>query len=104
MPGGYVLGWAKRGPSGGIGANKMCATRTVEDFIADAAAGRLPRTEREPGAFGALVRARVRTVIGYRGMRAIDRRERRRGLEQGRPRVKFTQVAEMVGAAGWRRT
>lgn len=104
VPGGYVLGWAKRGPSGGIGANKMCATRTVEDFIADAAAGRLPRTEREPGAFGALVRARVRTVIGYRGMRAIDRRERRRGLEQGRPRVKFTQVAEMVGAAGWRRT
>ncbi|WP_431840408.1 FAD-dependent oxidoreductase [Gordonia hongkongensis] len=104
VPGGYVLGWAKRGPSGGIGANKMCATRTVEDFIADAAAGRLPRAEREPGAFGALVRTRVRTVIGYRGMRAIDRRERRRGLEQGRPRVKFTQVAEMVGAAGWRRT
>ncbi|WP_439032071.1 FAD-dependent oxidoreductase [Gordonia terrae] len=103
VPGGYVLGWAKRGPSGGIGANKICATSTVEDFIDDAAAGRLNRTEREPGAFAALVRKRVRTVIGYRGMRAIDRRERRRGLEQGRPRVKFTQMAEMVGAAGWRR-
>ncbi|MCR8900196.1 FAD-dependent oxidoreductase [Gordonia sp. GONU] len=104
VPGGYVLGWAKRGPSGGIGANKKCATQTVEDFIADAASGSLQRTRRAAGEFPALVRKRVRTVIGYRGMRAIDRHERRRGIEQGRPRVKFTQVAEMVGAAGWRRS
>ncbi len=102
-----MLGWAKRGPpSGGIGANKKCATQTVEDFIADAASGGVfsaPGVRR--GEFPALVRKRVPTVIGYRGMRAIDRRERRRGgIEQGRPRVKFTQVAEMVGAAGWRRS
>ncbi|MCR5978513.1 4Fe-4S dicluster domain-containing protein [Gordonia jinghuaiqii] len=104
VPGGYVLGWAKRGPSGGIGVNKVCATRTVEDFIDDARSGVLRRTRRAPDAFSSLVRKRVRTVIGYRGMRAIDRTERRRGEEQGRPRVKFTQVAEMVGAAGWRRS
>ncbi|ASR02235.1 FAD-dependent oxidoreductase [Gordonia rubripertincta] len=104
VPGGYVLGWAKRGPSGGIGANKKCAIETVEDFFADAASGRLQRTQHDTGEFITLVRKRVRTVIGYRGMRAIDRHERRRGVEQGRPRVKFTQVAEMVGAAGWRRS
>ncbi|WP_168699966.1 FAD-dependent oxidoreductase [Gordonia paraffinivorans] len=103
VPGAYVLGWAKRGPSGGIGANKQCAIQTVEDFIDDAAAGRLRRTAREASEFPALVRKRVRTVIGYRGVRAIDRKERRRGQEQGRPRVKFTRVAEMVGAAGWRK-
>ncbi|MET9200058.1 4Fe-4S binding protein [Gordonia sp. NPDC003585] len=103
IPGVYVLGWAKRGPSGGIGANKMCAQATVEDFIADAASGALRRTTRNPGEFQALIRRRVRRVIGYRGMRAIDRSERRRGAEQGRPRVKFTQVADMVGAAGWRK-
>lgn len=103
VPGGYVVGWAKRGPSGGIGANKLCAISTVEDFIADAAAGRLVRSARDPKAFGPLVRTRVKQVIGYRGVRAIDRVERRLGAEQGRPRVKFTQLADMVGAAGRRK-
>lgn len=99
----YVLGWAKRGPSGGIGANKMCAQRTVEDFIADAKQGAIARTDREPDEFVALLRQRTRHVIGYRGMRAIDRTERRRGEQEGRPRVKFTRIPDMVGAAGWRK-
>ncbi len=42
-PGTYVVGWAKRGPTGGIGANKTCARETVGALIADAVAGRLPR-------------------------------------------------------------
>ena len=103
IPGSYVLGWAKRGPSGGIGANKKCAQLTVEDFIRDAVDGKLIRTTRQPGEFTSLLRKRTRHVIGYRGMRAIDRIERRRGSEQGRPRVKFTRVGDMVGAAGWRK-
>ncbi|NDK88701.1 FAD-dependent oxidoreductase [Gordonia desulfuricans] len=103
IPGAYVLGWAKRGPSGGIGANKQCAQDTVEEFLADAAAGKLVRSTRGPEEFAALLRSRTRQVIGYRGMRAIDRMERRRGAEQGRPRVKFTRVADMVGAAGLRK-
>ncbi|MFW0795658.1 FAD-dependent oxidoreductase [Gordonia sp. CPCC 205515] len=103
IPGVYALGWAKRGPSGGIGTNKICAEATVEDFIDDAAQGRLVRTTREVKEFPALLRSRTRQVIGYRGMRAIDRAERRRGSEQGRPRVKFTRVPDMVGAAGWRK-
>ncbi|MEE3849144.1 4Fe-4S binding protein [Gordonia sp. LSe1-13] len=103
VPGGYVLGWAKRGPRGGIGANKMCAQQTVEHFLDDAASGRLSRSARRPGEFASLLARRTRHVIGYRGMRAIDRRERRLGAEQGRPRVKFTQLADMVGAAGRRK-
>ncbi|MDY6809940.1 MAG: FAD-dependent oxidoreductase [Actinomycetota bacterium] len=103
IPGVYVLGWAKRGPSGGIGTNKVCAEATVEDFIRDAAAGHLPRTTHPAKAFTALLRRRTRQVIGYRGVRAIDASERRRGLAQGRPRVKYTELSEMVGAAGWRK-
>lgn len=103
IPGAYVLGWAKRGPSGGIGANKMCAQRTVEDFIDDVVHDRLPRTTRAPDDFASLLRKRTRNVIGYRGMRAIDRRERERGAAEGRPRVKFTRMRDMVGAAGWRK-
>jgi len=29
LPGTYVVGWIKRGPSGGIGANCSCADETV---------------------------------------------------------------------------
>ena len=45
-PGSYVVGWIKRGPSGGIGANKACAAETVGTLLEDAAAGRLPARRR----------------------------------------------------------
>jgi len=39
----YVVGWAKRGPSGGIGANRTDAEETVDSLLADAAAGLIGR-------------------------------------------------------------
>ena len=88
------------GSTGGIGANKLQAIGTVENFLEDAAAGRIERATAEPGAFTALLRGRRRRVVGYRGVRAIDRRERALGAAQGRPRVKFTEVGDMLAAAG----
>src|SRR3954447_3019563 len=41
LPGEYVVGWIKRGPSGVIGTNKKDATDTVVKLIADADARRL---------------------------------------------------------------
>ncbi|SEC99291.1 ferredoxin--NADP+ reductase [Amycolatopsis tolypomycina] len=49
-PGVYVAGWIKRGPSGGIGANKACARETVGSLLEDAVAGRLPMRRRTVGA------------------------------------------------------
>ncbi|MFT4086788.1 MAG: FAD-dependent oxidoreductase [Gordonia sp. (in: high G+C Gram-positive bacteria)] len=103
IPGVYVTGWAGRGSTGGIGANKKQAISTVEQFIVDAEQGALTRTRTAPEAFGALLRKRHRRVVGYRGIRAIDRSERRRGKAQGRPRVKFTEIGDMLSAAGRRR-
>ena len=40
-PGTYVVGWAKRGAGGGIGANRACAAETVDAFIDDAISGAL---------------------------------------------------------------
>jgi ferredoxin--NADP+ reductase len=37
----YVVGWIKRGATGGIGANKSCAAETVTALLGDAVAGRL---------------------------------------------------------------
>jgi ferredoxin--NADP+ reductase len=50
-PGTYVAGWIKRGPSGGIGANKACARETVGALLEDAIAGRF-RPRRRARIFG----------------------------------------------------
>ncbi|NYH78048.1 ferredoxin--NADP+ reductase [Actinopolyspora biskrensis] len=47
-PGNYVVGWIKRGPSGGIGTNRTCAKETVGTLLDDAVAGRLPEPARRP--------------------------------------------------------
>jgi ferredoxin--NADP+ reductase len=46
MPGAYVVGWIKRGSTGGIGANRTCAAETVGALLDDAVAGRLPTKSR----------------------------------------------------------
>src|SRR5699024_8965294 len=45
-PGTYVVGWIKRGPSGGIGDNRTCARETVGTLLDDALADRLPHGHR----------------------------------------------------------
>ncbi|MBP2370305.1 FAD-dependent oxidoreductase [Pseudonocardia parietis] len=47
-PGHYVVGWIKRGPSGGIGTNRTCAAETIGSLLDDAVAGRLPARRRKP--------------------------------------------------------
>ena len=42
-PGTYVVGWIKRGSTGGIGANKTCAAETVGALVEDVVAGRAGR-------------------------------------------------------------
>ncbi|WP_309053978.1 FAD-dependent oxidoreductase [Streptomyces sp.] len=107
MPGTYVVGWIKRGPSGGIGANRACAAETVGGLLADAVAGTLPRPTGSAKDFERLARKRSRTLVDARGLAAIDRTERARGAEAGRPRVKLATVPELVaaarGAGRWRR-
>lgn len=99
MTGTYVVGWIKRGPSGGIGANRSCAAETVGSLLADAVDGRLPRPAGSAKAFGRLVRSRSRGLVDARGLAAIDRAERARGAAAGRPRVKLATVPELVAAA-----
>jgi len=60
-PGTYVVGWIKRGPSGGIGTNRTCAAETVGTLIADAVAGTLPAPAATARGFRRLVRRRRRT-------------------------------------------
>ncbi|MFE4516478.1 4Fe-4S binding protein [Kitasatospora sp. NPDC056783] len=102
LPGTYVVGWAKRGPSGGIGANRACARETVDALMDDAAARALPVPAAGGREFDRLVRRRRPDAVGLRELRAVDRAERERGEAEGRPRVKLATVPDLL-AAGRRR-
>ncbi|WP_399921859.1 FAD-dependent oxidoreductase [Streptomyces kanamyceticus] len=99
QPGTYVVGWIKRGPTGGIGANRTCAAETVSTLLADAVAGTLPAPHHTTRAFHRLARRRNRHVVDARGLAAIERTEIARGKEEDRPRVKLATVPELVATA-----
>jgi ferredoxin--NADP+ reductase len=96
----YVVGWAKRGPSGVIGTNKKDANDTVERLLEDLGGGRLlaPTPITDAG-LDAFIRARAPNVVDYAGWARIDQHERRLGESHGRPRIKLTRVQEMLAAA-----
>ena len=95
----YTAGWIKRGPTGVIGTNKPDAAETVESMLADAHAGRVLHAARATAAEAeALVGGRQARVVSYADWRRLDELELSRGKEQGRPRVKFTRVDEMLAA------
>ncbi len=97
IPGEYVVGWAKRGPSGIIGTNKPDAAETVERMLEDV--GSL--TPAEDGASAdieELLRARGLTFVTIEGWRVLDSLEIAQGEQTGRPRVKFITIEEMLEA------
>jgi ferredoxin--NADP+ reductase len=96
----YVVGWAKRGPSGVIGTNKKDANDTVDRLLEDLGGGRLLETAPiSDAALSAYIHERQPAVVDYAGWARIDRHEQRLGEPGGRPRVKLTRVAEMLDAA-----
>jgi ferredoxin--NADP+ reductase len=128
QPGEYVVGWIKRGPSGVIGTNKKDAQETVDAMLADltpspngdapsepagaragtnapaAAAADGPVTTHTPShpdgsAIESLLRERQPALVTYSGWEAIDRHERELGERAGRPRVKVTDIEEMLRIA-----
>ncbi len=93
----YVAGWIKRGPSGVIGTNKPDAIATVKSMIED-----LPRLEGPANEIGAgrdisdLLRGKSVDFVSFADWQRIDQAEIERGKPQGRPRLKFTTVKEML--------
>ncbi len=99
VPGHYVSGWIKRGPSGVIGNNKADSVETVNVLVEDAARGALLQPESpDPAAFEALVRARQPAFVSFADWQRLDRLEVERGGPHGRPRRKFCTVEEMLAA------
>jgi ferredoxin--NADP+ reductase len=109
LPGEYVVGWIKRGPSGVIGTNKKDAQETVDAIFADFPSAddsaltplsfaHTPDTP-DPAAVETLLRARQPELVTYAGWESIDRHERALGEPSGRPRVKLTRLDELLRVA-----
>jgi ferredoxin/flavodoxin---NADP+ reductase len=95
IPGVYVTGWIKRGPSGIIGTNRADSIETVDAVVEDMA-----RLDAKPklglaGLRAGLLQRRIRTV-NYSDWLVIDGAEQTRGHARGKPREKFRRVSEMI--------
>jgi len=99
IPGLYCTGWIKRGPSGVIGTNRPDSVETVAALLADcdhlAAAPR-----RDSDDLYRSLRERGVRVVNYDDWKRIDAAEIEAGRAAGKPREKFTRVADMLAVLG----
>jgi ferredoxin--NADP+ reductase len=96
IPGLFVAGWAKRGPSGVIGTNKPDAAETVRTLLAAYGSGGLPHPQ-DADVTDLLSERGVRFVT-YDDWKTLDALEVEAGASEGRPRIKFADVPSMLAA------
>lgn len=100
MRGVYATGWIKRGPSGSIGTNRVCARETVESLVADHRAGLLADPPGDAITLRELLASRCPGAVEHDGWRRIDLAEIDRGRQQGRSRSKLASWRELLDVAG----
>lgn len=100
VPGEYVAGWIKRGPTGVIGTNKKDAQETVDALLADAPSLR-PAPVRDPEALDQYLVDCGARVVTWQGWCAIESAEAELGRAGGRDRAKIVdREALLLAAAG----
>lgn len=97
----YVVGWAKRGPSGLIGTNGPDSQATVAKMLEDldTLAGEAG-VARAPEGIVALLESRGVDWVTYEDWQKLDAEEVRRGEAKGKVREKFTDIHSMMTAIG----
>ncbi len=104
VPAQYVVGWAKRGPSGLIGTNRADSVATVKAMLEDAVAGKFApdEVEADDEAIPAMLDARSVRYVTFADWKVIDELERATGATRGKIREKLTTIPEMLDAVGSR--
>jgi ferredoxin--NADP+ reductase len=97
VPGLYVAGWIKRGPSGIIGTNKPDSVETVNSLLEDVEAGKVWSPVAEGDIASVLIERGVRYVT-WEDWQRLDEMEQSFGTLEGRPRRKFTTIDAMLNA------
>ena len=87
----YVVGWAKRGPSGVIGTNKSDAAAVVELMISDL------KTPKAAGDISELLTHQV--VVDQSAWQKINEAEVAAGEPKGKPRQKLVKREELLKAS-----
>ena len=87
MPGTYVVGWAKRGPTGVIPTNRADALALVKMIVDDLATAPASQ-KRGPAGLDALLATRNVHVVDTAAWLKIDKMETAAGQAKGQPRVK----------------
>lgn len=93
VPGLYVSGWMRRGPSGVIGTNKKDASDVAEAMLGDAPRGLLS-SEADFNAW--LSHSVAAAAISKSDWNYLDEREVAMGQPKGRPRRKFLSSDEVA--------
>ncbi|CAB4928243.1 MAG: NADP oxidoreductase [Actinobacteria bacterium] len=100
VPGEYVAGWIKRGPTGIIGTNKKDANATVASLMADAESGALPSASAGSAReFDDLLASRGIAAVSTAGWRSIDAAERALGATAGRARTTIHETGALLAAS-----
>jgi len=95
MPGVYVTGWIKRGPSGVIGSNKPDGVETAESILADLdTVSEQPRSD--VPTLEELLDHRAVHPVDWEGWRRLDEYEATLGAASGRGRVKVSDLPTML--------
>ena len=93
----YVVGWAKRGPSGVIGTNKSDSSEVVKRIIAE-----LPSQPKGSG--DVTNHLDPERIVTQEGWSAINLKEIDAGEAAGRPRRKVVSWSELLSLGGVQRT
>jgi ferredoxin--NADP+ reductase len=89
----YVVGWAKRGPSGVIGTNKSDAAAVMQLLVEDL------KSPKNVGDISALLTHQV--VVSQDHWQKINEAEVAAGEAKGKPRVKSVDRSELLKHAGF---
>ena len=98
VPGAYVTGWIKRGPTGVIGTNKGDAQETVQAVLEDLPGLPVP-AHPDPAALRAALAEHGIRAVDWTSWLRLDAEEVRRGGLRGAERVKVARMAEMLESA-----
>jgi ferredoxin/flavodoxin---NADP+ reductase len=99
LPGQYVAGWLKRGPTGIIGTNRSDADETVTALLADLAATSHATHVTSPRPIDVLLAERKIPYTEFEGWQRIDAAERAAGPARGGTRVKIADWDELLRLA-----
>ncbi len=92
----YVVGWAKRGPTGLIGTNGPDAEETVARMLEDVASAATDRQPKSRDSILAVLTAKGVDFVTFEDWTRLDAEEVRRGEATGKIREKLTSVDAMM--------